>query len=50
VNPGRVDPQNNVETIFGFFALLATSASLGFLISGIHNLMRILGKSSEDKR
>lgn len=50
VNPGRVDPQNDLETIFGFFALLATSGSMGFMISGIHNLMRILGKSSEDKR
>lgn len=50
VNPGRVDPQNNLEQFFGFFALLATSGSMGFMISGIHNLMRVLGKSSEQKR
>ena len=50
VNPGRIDPQNDLELFFGFFALLATSGSMGFLISGIHNLMRILGKSAEEKR
>ena len=50
VNPGRVDPQNDLENFFGFFALLATSGSMGFMISSIHNLMRVLGKSSEQKR
>ena len=50
VNPGRVDPQNDLENLFGFFALLATSGSMGFMISGIHNLMRVLGKNSEEKR
>ena len=50
VNPGRIDPQNDLELCFGFFALLATSGSMGFLISGIHNLMRILGKNAEEKR
>ena len=50
VNPGKVDPQNNLELFFGFFALLATSGSMGFMISGIHNLMRILGKIDEEKR
>ena len=50
VNPGRIDPQNDLELFFGFFALLATSGSMGFLISGIHNLMRILGKNAEEKR
>ena len=50
VNPGRVDPQNDLENLFGFFALLATSGSMGFMISGIHNLMRILGKNSDQNR
>lgn len=50
VNPGRVDPQNDLENFFGFFALLATSGSMGFMISGIHNLMRLLGKNSDQKR
>lgn len=50
VNPGRIDPQNDLENLFGFFALLATSGSMGFMISGIHNLMRVLGKNSEEKR
>ena len=50
VNPGRVDPQNDLENMFGFFALLATSGSMGFMISGINNLMRVLGKNSEEKR
>lgn len=50
VNPGKIDPQNDLELLFGFFALLATSGSMGFMISGIHNLMRVLGKSSDQKR
>lgn len=50
VNPGRVDPQNDLENLFGFFALLATSGSMGFMINGIHTLMRVLGKNSEEKR
>ena len=50
VNPGRVDPQNDLENLFGFFALLATSGSMGFMISGIHNLMRVLGKNSDQNR
>lgn len=50
VNPGRVDPQNDVEQFFGFFALLATSGSMGFMITGIHNLMRVIEKSSEQKK
>lgn len=50
VNPGKVDPKNDSELIFGFFALLATSGSIGFMISGIHNIMRTLSKSNESKR
>lgn len=50
VNPGRVDPQNDLEQFFGFFALLATSGSMGFMITGIHNLMRVIGKNSEQKK
>ncbi len=50
VNPGKIDPKNDLELIFGFFALLATSGSIGFMISGIHNIMRTLSKSEETKR
>ena len=50
VNAGKADPQNNREMIFGFFALISTSGSMGFLISGIHNIMRVLGKSSQQHR
>lgn len=50
VNPGKVDPKNDSELIFGFFALLATSGSIGFMINGIHNIMRTLSKSNESKR
>lgn len=50
VNAGKADPQNNSEMIFGFFALISTSGSMGFLISGIHNIMRVLGKSSQQHR
>lgn len=49
-NPGRIDPQNNLELAFGYFALMATSSSMGFMISGIHNIMRVLGKNSEIQR
>ena len=50
VNPGKIDPRNNIELTFGYFALLATSGSIGFMISGIHNIMRALSKSDEAKR
>lgn len=50
VNPGKIDPKNNIELTFGYFALLATSGSIGFMISGIHNIMRALSKSDEVKR
>ena len=50
VNPGKIDPKNNIELSFGYFALLATSGSIGFMINGIHNIMRALSKSDEAKR
>lgn len=50
VNPGRIDPKNNLELLFGYFALLATSGSIGFMINGIHNIMRAVSKSNEAKR
>ena len=50
VNPGKIEPRNDFELIFGFFALLATSGSIGFMISSIHNIMRTLSKSEETKR
>ena len=49
-NPGKLDPKNDSELLFGYFALLATSGSIGFLITGIHNIMRTLSKSHETKR
>ena len=49
-NPGRIDAQNDLELFFGFFALLATSGSMGFLITGIHNIMRVWFRSTEIKR
>ena len=50
INPGKVDPQNNFELAFAFFALLATSGSIGFMISSIQNITRALNKSEEMKR
>lgn len=49
-NPGKLDPKNDSELVFGYFALLATSGSIGFLISGIHNIMRTLSESHQTKR
>ena len=50
VNPEKIDPKNNIELTFGYFALLATSGSIGFMINGIQNIMRALSKSDEAKR
>lgn len=49
-NPGKLEPKNDYEFVFGYFALLATSGSIGFLITGIHNIMRTLSKSHDKKR
>lgn len=50
VNFGRIDPQNDFEQFIGFFNVLATQGCMGFMISGIHNIMRVLSKHSETKR
>ena len=50
INPGRVDPQNELEMIFGYFALLASSGSIGFMISSIQNITRAFNKNEETKR
>lgn len=50
INPGKIDPQNNIEFFLGFFTLLATTCSVGFMISSIHNIMRVVGNSSEQHR
>ena len=50
INPGRVDPQNELEMAFGYFALLASSGSIGFMISSIQNITRAFNKSEEAKR
>ena len=50
INPGRVDPQNDLEMAFGYFALLASSGSIGFMISSIQNITRAFNKNEESKR
>lgn len=50
INPGKIDPQNNIEFFLGFITLLATTCSVGFMISSIHNIMRVVGKSLEQHR
>lgn len=50
INPGKIDPQNDLELAFGFFALLATSGSIGFMISSIQNITRAFNKTEEAKR
>lgn len=49
INPGKVDPQNNLELGFAYFALLATSGSIGFMISSIQNITRAFNKTEEAK-
>ena len=49
INPGKVDPQNNLELGFAYFALLATSGSIGFMISSIQNITRTFNKAEEAK-
>ena len=50
INPGKIDPQNDLELAFGFFALLATSGSIGFMISSIQNITRAFNRPEETKR
>lgn len=50
INPGKIDPQNDLELAFGFFALLATSGSIGFMISSIQNITRAFNRTEETKR
>ena len=50
INPGRVDPQNDLEMGFGYFSLLASSGSIGFMISSIQNITRAFNKNEEAKR
>ncbi len=50
INPGKIDPQNNLELGFGYFALLATSGSIGFMISSIQNITRAFNKPAETRR
>ena len=50
INPGRVDPQNDLEMAFGYFALLASSGSIGFMISSIQNITRAFNKNDGTKR
>jgi hypothetical protein len=50
INPGRVDPQNELEMAFGYFSLLACSGSIGFMISSIQNITRSFNKTNEAKR
>lgn len=50
INPGRVDPENELEMAFGYFALLASSGSIGFMISSIQNITRAFNKNEEAKR
>ena len=50
INPGRVDPQNDLEMAFGYFSLLASSGSIGFMISSIQTITRAFNKNEEAKR
>lgn len=49
-NSGKIDPKNDSEFLYAFFAILSTSTSIGFMVGGIHNIMRILSKTGDSKR
>lgn len=49
-NAGKIDPKNKIELVYAFFAILSTSGSIGFMVGGIHNIMRIISKSKDQQR
>lgn len=50
ISIGRIEPRNNYELFFGFFALVGSSALLGLIIEGIHTILDSLTKTGEVRR
>ena len=46
----KLEPQNDLEFGFGFFAVLASHAVFGFIIEGIHSIIESLGEKNADMK
>ena len=46
----KIEPSNNLEYGFGFFAVLASQAVFGFIIEGIHSILESLGEKNEEMK
>lgn len=44
--PEKLEPKNELEYGFGFFAVLASHAVFGFIIEGIHSILENLGEKN----
>jgi len=46
----KIEPSNNLEYGFGFFAVLASQAVFGFIIEGIHSIVESLGEKNAEMK
>ena len=46
----KLEPQNDLEYGFGFFAVLASHAVFGFIIEGIHSILESLGEKNAEMK
>ena len=46
----KLEPQNDLEFGFGFFAVLASHAVFGFIIEGIHSIVESLGEKNAEMK
>jgi len=46
----KLEPTNNLEYGFGFFAVLASQAVFGFIIEGIHSIVESLGENNTEMK
>lgn len=46
----KIEPRNNLELFFGFFALLGSEAVMGIIIEGIHSILESLTRAGTERR
>jgi len=46
----KIEPANNLELFFGFFALLGSEAVMGIIIDGIHSIVESLTSAGTERR
>lgn len=46
----KIEPRNNLELFFGFFALLGSEAVMGIIIEGIHSIIESLTRAGTERR